>query len=118
MFDEIQRLRDCTALARLLAHYADRGAADRLVWQDRVMEWDSLEPVELVKFHGELLAHAWLEMNVGFAKGKGPGVMASCYRITSAGQRALKQAAHSDEDAEDVFLDQRIFSKSDAADAA
>jgi hypothetical protein len=102
MFDEIQRLRENASLARLLAHYAQVGAADRMAWQDRIMEWDSVQPPELVKLHGELLAHAWLEMNVGFAKGKGPGAMGSCYRITLAGQRALRQAAQPEDETENV----------------
>jgi hypothetical protein len=96
MLDELEQLRDCPALLRLLSHYADRGATDRAVWQDRLMEMESVPGAEMVKLHGFLLGQLWLEMNVGFAKGKGVDVMASCYRITAAGQRALKQAQSTD----------------------
>jgi hypothetical protein len=102
MLDELQQLRDSAAMVRLLSHYAERGAADRTAWQHRLMEMDSVPPAEIVKLHGFLLGQQWLEMNVGFAKDKGIGVMASCYRITTAGHRALKQAQSADETEEPV----------------
>jgi hypothetical protein len=83
MFDELQRLRDVKELFDLLVHYHAVGAADRQVWQDRRAEMDGVEPRQLVKLHGELLAYGWLEQNTGAAVG--------CYRITTAGVRALKQ---------------------------
>lgn len=84
MFDELQRLRDVKELFALLTHYQQAGQVDRQAWQDRVAEMDDVEPRQLVKLHGELLAYGWLEQNTGAA--------ASCYRITTAGIRALKQA--------------------------
>jgi hypothetical protein len=83
MFDELERLRDSKALFELLTHYAELGAADRQVWQDRLVEMEGLEPRALVKLHGELLAYGWLEQNTG--------VTPSGYRITTGGIRALKQ---------------------------
>ncbi len=83
MFDELQRLRDVKELSALLRHYQQAGAADRQAWQDRLADMEGVEPRQLVKLHGELLAYGWLEQNTGAA--------GSCYRITSAGIRALKQ---------------------------
>ena len=48
------RLREGEALARLLTHYADLGAADREAWQDRRMDLEGVEPRELVRLHGQL----------------------------------------------------------------
>jgi hypothetical protein len=50
------RLREGEALARLLTHYADLGAPDREAWQDRRMDLEGVEPRELVRLHGQLLA--------------------------------------------------------------
>jgi hypothetical protein len=83
MFDELERLRDVKELFDLLTHYQQLGAADREVWQTRRAEMDGVEPRQLVKLHGELLAYGWLEQNTGLTGG--------CYRITTAGIRALKQ---------------------------
>ncbi|MHB1426856.1 MAG: hypothetical protein ACYC3I_27175 [Gemmataceae bacterium] len=102
MFDELDRLRDVKELFALLRHYQQAGQADREAWQDRLAEMDSVEPRQLVKLHGELLAYGWLEQNTGLTpppsspsnlggdKGGGRAV-AGCYRITVAGVRALKQ---------------------------
>ena len=92
MFDELQRLRDVKELFDLLAHYHELAAADRQVWQDRLAEMDGVEPRQLVKLHGELLAYGWLEQNTGLTPALRPGMVAGCYRITTAGIRALKQA--------------------------
>ena len=103
MFDELERLRSEKELFILLQHYQRVGVADRQAWQDRVVELESVEPRQLVKLHGELLAYGWLEQNTGLTspplsspklagnKG-GSGAAANCYRITPAGIRALKQA--------------------------
>ena len=89
MFDELERLRDVKELLTLLRHYQHVGEADRQAWQDRLTELEGVEPRQMVKLHGELLAYGWLEQNTGLT----PVLAreASCYRITSAGIRALKQ---------------------------
>ncbi len=92
MFDELERLRDVKELFDLLTHYQDLAAADRQVWQDRLAEMEGVEPRHLVKLHGELLAYGWLEQNTGLTPSLRPGAAAGCYRITTAGIRALKQA--------------------------
>lgn len=92
MFDELQRLRDVRELFDLLSHYAELGAADRQVWQDRLAEMAGVEPRALSKLHGELLAYGWLEQNTGATPLLRPGTAANCYRITPSGIRALKQA--------------------------
>jgi hypothetical protein len=47
------------------------------------MNLDGVEPRDLVRWHGELRAAGWVELNVG-QRGCG-------YRATAAGMRALKQ---------------------------
>jgi hypothetical protein len=91
MFDEMDRLRDSQTLVHLLAHYVKLGAADREAWQDRLDELGGVEPRELVKLHGELLAYGWLDQNTGATVTHGRGAAPACYRITSAGVRAHKQ---------------------------
>ena len=91
MFDELERLRESKELFALLEHYAELGAADRQVWQDRLIELAGVEPRALVKLHGELLAYGWLEQNTGLTPVLRPGAVVSCYRVTPAGIRALKQ---------------------------
>src|SRR5438128_2419830 len=93
MFDEMDRLRDVKELSALLAHYAELAAPDRQVWQDRVQELEGIDARAVVKLHGELLAYGWLEQNTGATPVLRRGAAAACYRITTAGLRALKQAA-------------------------
>jgi hypothetical protein len=89
--EELEPLRDEPGLCELLRHYADLGKPDRQVWQDRVMEMNGVAGRELVRWHGELIANGWIEQNTGatpiLRKGDAPG----CYRVTTAGLRALKQ---------------------------
>jgi hypothetical protein len=92
MFDDLERLCGDGNLLTLLTQYAEAGSADRAAWQDRVMELEGVGPKELARLHGELIAHGWVEQNTGLTPVLKPGVAAACYRITSAGQRALKQA--------------------------
>jgi hypothetical protein len=89
-------LRQSKALARLLTHYADLGAADREAWQDRRLGLEGAEPRGLVRPHGQLLARGWLEQNTGVAPVLRPGIVAACYRVTAAGLRALRQARDGD----------------------
>ncbi len=91
MFDELDRLREVKELQALLTHYRDLGAADRTVWQDRVCASEGVEPRELVRLHGELIAYGWIEQNTGIVVGARRGSAPSCYRITTAGIKALKQ---------------------------
>ena len=65
MFDELERLRDVKELLTLLRHYQHVGEADRQAWQDRLTELEGVEPRQMVKLHGELLAYGWLEQNTG-----------------------------------------------------
>ena len=91
MFDEMERLREGKDLVALLCHYAALGAADRQAWQDRLAEMDGVEARQLIRLHGELLAYGWLEQNTGLTPVLRRGVAPACYRITTAGLRALKQ---------------------------
>ncbi len=65
MFDELERLYIGKHLFRLLAHYAQAGAADREAWQDRLMALDEVTGKELSRLHGELIAQGWIEQNTG-----------------------------------------------------
>jgi hypothetical protein len=96
MIDEMERLRGVKGLFDLLNHYGELGRADRQVWQDRLLTMEGIEPRELVKLHGELLAHGWLEQNTGATPILRSGAAPGCYRIAPAGVRALKQV-HSEE---------------------
>lgn len=91
MFDEMDRLRHGKELSALLAHYADLAAPDRQAWQDRVTELNGVEPRELIKLHGELIAFGWLEQNTGATPVLKQGFAPACYRITPSGLRAVKQ---------------------------
>jgi hypothetical protein len=90
MIDELDRLRTNVHLHQLLQHYAQLGAADRTIWQDRVMHMEGVGPRDLGRLHGELIAFGWIEQNTGVTSVLQPGVVAGCYRITSQGLRALK----------------------------
>ena len=84
MFDELERLRSCPSLQRLLLHYAGLGAVDGEAWQDRLMQLADALPKDLVKWHGELLAFGWVEQNTGLTP--------TCYRVTLQGLRAHRKA--------------------------
>ncbi len=91
MFDEMDRLRGVKHLLDLLNHYAELGRVDRQIWQDRLESVDGIEPRELVKLHGELLAYGWVEQNTGATPVLRHGAAPACYRVTPAGLRAVKQ---------------------------
>jgi hypothetical protein len=102
MFDEIEQLRNDRHLFALLAHY-EAVAVDREAWQDRLGEIEGVEPREMTRLHGELIAQGWIEQNTGNTPHVRRGVVASCYRIAVPGVRALKKARRrcdEDEDAE------------------
>jgi hypothetical protein len=90
MFDEIEMLSQQPGLIRLLDHYARLAEANTEAWQDRVMEADGLDAEELIALHGMLLAHGWLAQNSGVTPVLRPGHVPCCYRITTAGKRALR----------------------------
>ena len=89
MFDELDRLRANPHLVQLLSHYGKLGEANREAWQSRLMGMEGIEPSELTKLHGLLLAFAWVEQNTGHVP--------VCYRVTLAGQRALRQIVDAEE---------------------
>jgi hypothetical protein len=91
MFEELEQLRADAHLFGLLSHYAELGVPDREAWQDRLMALAGVEGKELSRLHGELIAYGWVEQNTGATPVLKPGVVAACYRITTAGQRALKR---------------------------
>jgi len=92
MIDELELLRQTPVLRKLLGHYAQLAGHDRTAWQDRLMQLDELPPREMTRLHGELIAFNWLEQNTAGCPGLRQGVVPCCYRVTTAGLRALKQA--------------------------
>ncbi len=90
MLDEMERLRDSESLQELLSHYATLGKEDRQIWHDRHHEFAGMHGRELIRLYGELIAHGWLEQNTGVTPILEPGRHRGCYRVTSAGLRALK----------------------------
>lgn len=91
MFDDLDRLRNNPSLFGLLRHYASLGEVDRETWQDRLMAMDDLEPIRMVKLHGELIAFRWIEQNTGQVPILKVGMVPGCYRVTYQGQRVLRQ---------------------------
>jgi hypothetical protein len=94
MLAEFDHLRSDPHVFALLSHYGRLGAEDRESWQPRLMEMEDIQSTGLVKLHGELLAWGRLDQNTG--------QVPACYRITSAGLRALRQAEAKDYQDEDV----------------
>ena len=90
MLDEMERLRGSERLCELLRHYAELAAPDRHAWQDRLADVAGLSARELAQLHGELLAFGWLEQNTGLTPVLRAGFAPACYRVTTAGLRALK----------------------------
>lgn len=86
MFEEMERLRECAALAGLLTHYGRLSEADRDAWHPRRNKWDGADAKELSKLHGELIAYGWLDLAVARS-----GAAAGGYRITVEGRRALRE---------------------------
>ncbi len=71
---------------------AHLGAENREVRQGRLMVMEGVKPPQLVKLHGQLIAFTWVEQNTG--------EIPCCYRITSAGLRAMRRVkADCDEEA-------------------
>jgi hypothetical protein len=91
MFDDMEQLQRESGLFNLLTHYAE-AAVDREAWQDRVMQLEGVAGDALVKLHGRLLACEWIEQNTGSTAVLRRGSVPACYRVTTAGLRAWKQA--------------------------
>jgi hypothetical protein len=91
MFDDLDHLRKDPRLYQLLRCYAEGGAAECEAWQDRIMQMPNVPSDALAKLHGRLLACEWLEQNTGATPVLQRGAVLCCYRITLAGQRALKK---------------------------
>jgi hypothetical protein len=100
MFDELDHLREDARLAALLQHYGEKGAADREAWQDRLVELDGVPAETLVRLHGALLAFDWVEQNTGATPALQVAPVPQCYRITLAGQRALRRVRREQDDDE------------------
>ncbi len=83
MLDDLDRLRNNPRLLQLCTHYADLGKDGKEAWQNRLMEMAEVGLRDIVKLHGELIASGWIEQNTG--------QIPCCYRITSAGLRALRK---------------------------
>jgi hypothetical protein len=92
MDDEIGLLTANERLFRLLDHYREKAGADRAVWADRVMIWDDATHAQLTRWHGTLLAAAWVEMNLAPTATAAANRVPDCYRITPAGRQALNRA--------------------------
>lgn len=90
MIDELDRLRHSAELQELLQYYADLGRADRQIWHDRLPAIGATQGKELTRLYGELLAFGWVEQNTGVTPFASPDRVPQCYRVTTAGQRALR----------------------------
>lgn len=103
MFDDVRRFQKNQHLLQLLDHYAQAGAADRDAWLDRRMQLADVDPHDLSRLHGQLIAFGWIEQNTGVITVLLPGTCAQSYRTTAAGRRALQQArADREADLEDA----------------
>ncbi len=65
MLDELDYLHNNPHLLELLTHYANLGQADRETWHPRLMAMEQVEPPEMAKLHGQLIAFGWVEQNTG-----------------------------------------------------
>ena len=101
MLDDIQRLRNSPPLLQLLSHYADQGKEG---WTNRLMHLEGVEPSELVKLHGELIAFSWADQNTG--------QVPCCYRVTASGLKAIQQVNGGvDDDGEVLPVPEKAFPK-------
>lgn len=90
MYNELERLRDNAPLQLLLGHYAEVGVGAPGEWQDRVMDLPGVEPRQLSRLHGELIAHDWVEQDAYRAAAAGE-LVRTRYRVTEKGLQASKQ---------------------------
>jgi hypothetical protein len=66
------------------------GKPDRSIWQKRLNEMAGIDPKELSRLHGELIAFDWIEQNPTRTISVG-SIPAGIYRITAQGVRDLCQ---------------------------
>jgi hypothetical protein len=111
MLDELQRLRAKPKLLQLLTHYANLAALSRETWQDRLMAVEDVEPPELSKLHGELIAFSWVEQNTGNFPVIRAGAVPACYRVTPAGLRAVQQIQEPETVVEQEIVEEKPFVK-------
>jgi hypothetical protein len=101
MFNELQQLSADANLLALLDHYASLAGENREAWHTRMMEMEGTDDRRLAKLHGVLIASGWVEQDTG--------AVGCSYRITAAGQRALKRVRIS------LDLDEDEISSAEAA---
>src|SRR5205814_1778545 len=95
MLDEMDSLQTSPALNQLLAHYANLASPDRDAWQPRLSCMIGVEPQDMTKLHGDLLALGWIEWTSGQpARKLGDGI--ACYRVTADGLRVYRMAGGAD----------------------
>ena len=92
MFDDLERQRASEPLRQLLAHYTRLAEPNRDAWQDRLMSLDGIGAPALTKLHGLLIAMDWVELQTGH----GNATFSTCYRVTGAGLRAIRQVLKPD----------------------
>jgi hypothetical protein len=90
MNDGLEQLVRDEQLYQLLSHYHAAAGDDRERWLDRVADWQDGRPEDLTRWHGRLIASAWIEQNTGHTPLPANGRIAQCYRVTAAGRKALK----------------------------
>lgn len=78
-------------LRKLLSHYVEAASADPKKWHDRVMALDDATPLDLARWHGQLLAADWIEQQTGAAPRWHHGEVPACYRATPAGRKLLQR---------------------------
>ncbi|HTK75582.1 MAG TPA: hypothetical protein VL371_10015 [Gemmataceae bacterium] len=102
MNDGLELLGRDEQLYQLLSHYHAAAGDDRERWLDRVTDWRDGRPEDVTRWHGRLLASAWLEQNTGHTPPPTNGRIGECYRVTAAGRKALKCARERNEDDEEL----------------
>ena len=104
MIDGLQQLVRDEQLYQLLSHYHAAAGDDRERWLDRVAEWSGGRQEEVTRWHGRLIASAWLEQNTGHAPPPIDGRVGQCYRLTAAGRKALRHVREhvAEDDRQDV----------------
>ena len=85
MLENLERLRNNPQLLELFSHYALLGETNPEAWHSRLTQLEGDERADLVKLHGQLIAFDWIEQNTG--------QMPCSYRLTRAGQKAIREIA-------------------------